>query len=128
MSDTIIYIIFIVIMILFFYFGYRTDYRRNPKKFILTILGVLATCIIFAIAMGLFSNFIDWIFNLFQFDFWSQHHRKRKWNLDNKIPFPFSVRLLQWIRLLHFEFRTTTTSLTTWISNYNHSQKAHYYQ
>lgn len=34
---------------LFFYFGYKDDYKRNPKEFILTLIGVILSIIGFVI-------------------------------------------------------------------------------
>lgn len=39
-TETIIGLILLIILIpVFLYFGYRDDYRRNPKTFIKTIIG-----------------------------------------------------------------------------------------
>ncbi len=40
MEDYIEYLVIAIILILFFYFGYKDDYKRNPKEFIKTIIGV----------------------------------------------------------------------------------------
>ena len=40
MKDIIAYIAIGVIVVLFFYYGYRDDYKRSPKGFVKTIIGV----------------------------------------------------------------------------------------
>ena len=64
MEDYIEYLVIAIILILFFYFGYKDDYKRNPKEFIKTIIGVPIG--ILSSAFGFFgiSNLLQkWIKN-----------------------------------------------------------------
>ncbi len=61
MTEYLTYLIWIFIAVAFLYFGYRNDYKRNPKKFWATIFGVTAI-------LGLFTfdfNLLDSIHSLF---------------------------------------------------------------
>ena len=40
MEELFGYLLFGIGLILFFYFGYKDDFKRNPKEFIKTIIGV----------------------------------------------------------------------------------------
>lgn len=40
-------IVLSILFLLFLYFGYRDDYRRDKKKFIYTVLGVFGFIIFF---------------------------------------------------------------------------------
>jgi len=49
MEDYLTYSSIGIILILFFYFGYKDDYKRNPKEFILTLIGVILSIISFVV-------------------------------------------------------------------------------
>lgn len=40
MKDILAILVLVAIIVLFFYYGYKDDFSRNPKKFLKTILGV----------------------------------------------------------------------------------------
>lgn len=58
MKDIFAYSIIGIVMILFFYFGYKNDYKRNSKEFIKTIIGVPIGML--SSIYGLFG-LVDWI-------------------------------------------------------------------
>lgn len=49
MEDYPAYLAIGIIVMLFFYFGYKDDYKRNPKEFILTLTGVILSIVSFVI-------------------------------------------------------------------------------
>lgn len=52
MEDDIAVLVIGAIIVLFFYFGYKDDYKRNPKEFVTTVIGV------FVEGVGWFFGFI----------------------------------------------------------------------
>jgi len=58
MKENLAYLIIGIVVILFFYFGYKDDYKRNPNEFIKTIIGVPIG--IFSSVFGIFG-LTDWI-------------------------------------------------------------------
>ena len=62
MEDYLVYLTIGIILILFFYFGYRDDFKRNPKEFKRTIIGVLVGIISLAFGfLGMVGSMIKWI-------------------------------------------------------------------
>jgi uncharacterized membrane protein YjjP (DUF1212 family) len=55
MEDIIAWIIIISLFVVYLYFGYRDDYRRNPKQFKRIILGIPISFV--ASAFGLIRLF-----------------------------------------------------------------------
>ena len=62
MEDYLVYLTIGIILILFFYFGYRDDFKRNPKEFKRTIIGVLVGILSLAFGFfGMVGSMIKWI-------------------------------------------------------------------
>ena len=40
----------LIVLALFFYYGYRDDFKRNPKEFIVTVLSIFIVFIVLAVA------------------------------------------------------------------------------
>ena len=52
MSDTLSLILVGILFMVFLYFGYRDDYKRNPRSFVRTIL---------AVPLGVFAAIFGWL-------------------------------------------------------------------
>ena len=62
MKDTLGVLLVIFVLGLFFYFGYRDDYRRNPKEFVRIIIGVPVSFVANIFGMHIISGKIrKWI-------------------------------------------------------------------
>ena len=59
--DIIAYLVLSFCFLLFLYFGYRNDFRRGPKEFISTVLGVFIIGSIFVILKSIELDLPMWI-------------------------------------------------------------------
>jgi RsiW-degrading membrane proteinase PrsW (M82 family) len=40
----------LIVLALFFYYGYKDDFKRNPKEFVVTVLSIFIVFIVIAVA------------------------------------------------------------------------------
>jgi len=62
MENIFTYLFLVFLLLLFFYFGYRDDYKRNPKQFLKIIIGVPLGFVAATLnALGISNKIKDWI-------------------------------------------------------------------